>query len=111
MTKINQAVGFRLLTKFGSKGVVNLWKAVPVAGAFVGGAFDSVTTKIIGPLADRLFQKRVLLLETVLLFQKTIQLKNNNFYGYAHYKIFCLMSVFAFNRSKMDKTIYCSTKG
>ena len=33
LTKINQKVGFRLLTKFGTKGAVNLVKVVPVAGA------------------------------------------------------------------------------
>jgi hypothetical protein len=37
LTKINQAVGFRLLTKFGEKGAINLIKLVPVAGGFIGG--------------------------------------------------------------------------
>ncbi len=51
LTKINQTVGFRLLTKFGSKGAINLIKLVPVAGGVVGGAFDSITTNIIGNVA------------------------------------------------------------
>lgn len=55
LTKINQMVGFRLVTKFGSKGAINLWKAVPVAGAVVGGTFDTVTTKSIGSLAKKTF--------------------------------------------------------
>ncbi|WP_271399361.1 EcsC family protein [Salinicoccus roseus] len=47
LVKINQAVGFRLLTKFGSKGVINLGKAVPFIGGAVGGGFDAVSTKAI----------------------------------------------------------------
>lgn len=52
---INQRVGFRLLTKFGSKGAVNLGKAVPLVGGIVGGAFDTVTTDIIGKIAKKTF--------------------------------------------------------
>jgi hypothetical protein len=37
ITKINQKVGFRLLTKFGSKGVINLGKMVPLTGGIIGG--------------------------------------------------------------------------
>ncbi len=29
LTKINQLIGFRFITKFGSKGIINLGKAVP----------------------------------------------------------------------------------
>lgn len=32
ITAINQKVGFKLLTKFGEKGVINLGKAVPILG-------------------------------------------------------------------------------
>lgn len=52
---INQKVGFRLLTKFGEKGVVNLGKFVPLAGAVVGATVDSVSTKIIGNVARGTF--------------------------------------------------------
>ena len=52
---INQRVGFRLLTKFGEKGVVNLGKVVPLAGAVVGAIVDSVPTKIIGNMARDTF--------------------------------------------------------
>ncbi|MFM1598488.1 EcsC family protein [Streptococcus mutans] len=55
LTKINQAVGFRLATKFGTTGVINLDKTVPVAGAVVGGAFDAVTTRTIAKLAKNTF--------------------------------------------------------
>ena len=48
---INQKVEFRLLTKFGEKGVINLGKGVPLFGGIIGATVDSVTTKIIGNIA------------------------------------------------------------
>ena len=47
LTKINQLIGFRFITKFGSKGVINLGKAVPFVGAGVGGFVDFLETKTI----------------------------------------------------------------
>ena len=55
LTKINQKVGFRLVTKFGEKGVVNLGKAVPAVGAAVGGGFNLVETKVIAHRAYKVF--------------------------------------------------------
>lgn len=55
ITKINQKVGFRLLTKFGSKGVVNLGKMIPLAGGVIGGTADGVSTAAIGKVAKKLF--------------------------------------------------------
>ena len=55
LTKINQAVGFRLITKFGETGVINMGKAVPVVGGIIGGGFDLVSTKIIANNACRIF--------------------------------------------------------
>jgi hypothetical protein len=55
LTKINQAVGFRLLTKAGTTGVINLGKAVPVLGGIVGGAFDGITTNTVGNTARKIF--------------------------------------------------------
>lgn len=52
---INKAVGFRLLTKFGEKGVINLGKAVPLVGGFIGGTVDGVGTNVIGKTAKKLF--------------------------------------------------------
>ena len=52
---INQKVGFRLLTKFGEKGVINLGKAVPLVGGVIGATFDSVTTNTIGNIARDTF--------------------------------------------------------
>ena len=53
--KINQAVGFRLLTKAGTTGVVNLSKAVPILGGVIGATVDAVTTNTIGNMAVEVF--------------------------------------------------------
>ncbi|RUS44954.1 EcsC family protein [Cohnella sp. AR92] len=55
ITKINQKVGFRLLTKFGSKGAINLGKMIPLAGGLIGGTADGVSTVVIGKVAKKLF--------------------------------------------------------
>jgi len=52
---INQKIGFRLLTKFGEKGVVNLGKAIPLVGGIIGGTVDSVATNTIGNIARDTF--------------------------------------------------------
>lgn len=57
LVKINQKVGFRLLTKFGTKGVINIGKMIPIVGAVVGGAFDFAETKTIANRAYKLFIK------------------------------------------------------
>jgi hypothetical protein len=53
--KINQAVGFRMITKFGQTGAINLGKAVPLAGGVIGGTFDCTTTYAIGRVARNVF--------------------------------------------------------
>ncbi len=55
LTKINQAVGFRLFTKFGQKGLVNIHKAIPVVGSVVGGSIDALSTYSIAKAAKALF--------------------------------------------------------
>jgi hypothetical protein len=55
LTVINQKVGFRLLTKFGEKGVVNLGKAVPIVGGIIGGTVDGVATNTVGKVARDIF--------------------------------------------------------
>jgi len=57
LTKINQKVGFRLITKFGTKGIINVGKMIPGVGAIVGGGFDLVETKIIADRAYKWFFK------------------------------------------------------
>ena len=51
LIEINKKVGFRLLTKFGEKGVINLAKAVPIVGGIIGATFDSFSTNTIGNVA------------------------------------------------------------
>ena len=55
LVKINQKVGFRFLTKFGTKGLINIGRMVPVVGAVVGGGFDFIETKIIADRAYKMF--------------------------------------------------------
>lgn len=55
LVKINQRVGFRLITEFGEKGIVNMGKLVPLVGGFIGGGFDVVSTKVIARNAIKLF--------------------------------------------------------
>lgn len=57
ITAINQKVGFRFVTKFGEKGIVNLGKVVPVLGAFIGGGIDVASTRIIGYNAYKIFMQ------------------------------------------------------
>ncbi|GJJ02772.1 hypothetical protein RugamoR64_33100 [Duganella rhizosphaerae] len=52
---INQKVGFRLVTKFGEKGVINLVKVVPFFGGVVGGTVDAIATNLIGNVARNTF--------------------------------------------------------
>lgn len=55
LTKINQKVGFRFLTKFGTKGLINLGKAVPIVGGVISGGFDFAETKLIANRAYKMF--------------------------------------------------------
>ncbi len=52
---INQKVGFRLLTKFGEKGVINLGKCIPLVGGVIGGTVDAIGTRTIGKTAKKVF--------------------------------------------------------
>jgi uncharacterized protein (DUF697 family) len=55
ITKINQTVGFRLVTKFGQTGAINLGKAIPFLGGVIGGTVDAVATRTIGKVAINTF--------------------------------------------------------
>lgn len=55
LTKINQKVGFRLLTKFGEKGLINLGKLVSGVGAVINGGVDFAETKAIAKRAYQMF--------------------------------------------------------
>ncbi len=55
LTKINQRMGFRFITKFGEKGVINLGKIVPVVGGIIGGGVDVASTSVIAKNAIEMF--------------------------------------------------------
>jgi hypothetical protein len=55
--EINKKVGFRLVTKAGEKGVVNLMKVVPICGAVIGGTFDGMFVNACGHAAKSVFPK------------------------------------------------------
>ena len=51
LIEINRRIGFRLITKFGETGVINLGKAIPLLGGLIGGSFDAYATNMIGEVA------------------------------------------------------------
>ena len=57
LIKINQQVGFRLVTKFGQKGLMNVVKMMPLVGGVVGGVFDTGMTLTIGNIAKKVFSE------------------------------------------------------
>ncbi len=53
---INKAIGFRLLTKFGEKGLINLGKVIPpIAGGVIAGALDYLSSNTLGYIAKNTF--------------------------------------------------------
>jgi uncharacterized protein (DUF697 family) len=69
LKKINKAVGFRLVTKFGKTGVVNIHKMIPVLGGVVGGSVDAMSTYAIAKAAKALF------LNDIIDFEKQEQME------------------------------------
>lgn len=57
IVKINRTVGFRLLTKGGTKGLINLGKAIPVIGGIVGGAYNWAEVAICARAAKKMFNE------------------------------------------------------
>jgi hypothetical protein len=55
LMKINQLIGFRFITKFGTTGTVNLGKSVPILGSIAGGCVDYCGTKVIADRAYNMF--------------------------------------------------------
>lgn len=58
LSEINKIVGFRLLTKFGEKGLINLGKMVPVVGGVLGGSINGFGTYTIGKAAKKIFNTK-----------------------------------------------------
>lgn len=61
--EINQRIGMRLVTKFGTSGAINLGKIIPVVGGVVGGSVDMISTQVIGRVAISTFLPAPLLRE------------------------------------------------
>jgi hypothetical protein len=57
LIEINKAIGFRLITKAGETGVVNLMQLVPIVGGVVGATFDGLFVNRCGQAAKALFPK------------------------------------------------------
>lgn len=55
LVDVDRHVGYRLVTKAGEKGVVNLTKLVPLVGGPIGAAVDGVSCKTIAGYAMRTF--------------------------------------------------------
>lgn len=55
LQEINKKVGFKLFTKFGEKGIINLGKAVPLLGGLIGGTFDAYSTNVVGNVSRDTF--------------------------------------------------------
>jgi hypothetical protein len=55
LARINAAVGFRLVTKFGQTGVVSLGRTIPLVSGAIGATFDGTTTAIVGKAAKNTF--------------------------------------------------------
>ena len=53
--RINEAIGFRLLSRFGGAGTVNMSKIIPLVGGIIGGSMDSIATRTIGHIARDTF--------------------------------------------------------
>ena len=61
LININKAVGFRLVTKFGSTGIINLSKVVPIVGGLIGAYIDRRWCLISGKIAKKwLYEKKTL---------------------------------------------------
>lgn len=57
LVKINQMLGFRFITKFGEKGVINLAKGIPFVGGFLNGGLNLTETMILAKNAMKDFSR------------------------------------------------------
>ncbi len=57
LIEINRLVGFRLVTKFGEKGIINLGKGIPFVGGVIGASVDGLSCRSSGRIAKKIFFK------------------------------------------------------
>jgi len=55
LIEINKRIGFRLITKAGEKGVINIIRGIPIIVAPISGAFDAIYCREVGKKAKKLF--------------------------------------------------------
>jgi EcsC family protein len=55
LIRINRAVGFRLVTKFGEQGVISLAKVIPVLGGGIGAGVNVASINVLAGYAKRNF--------------------------------------------------------
>lgn len=55
LRKINNLIGFRLVTKTGGRAAIKLTKMIPVFGGLVGAGFDTTTTLVIANISKKTF--------------------------------------------------------
>ncbi|MDU1892315.1 MAG: EcsC family protein [Dysgonomonas sp.] len=55
LTKVIENVATKLATNAGQKSVTSLAKAMPLLGGAVGGAYDGVSTRVVGKVAKKIF--------------------------------------------------------
>ncbi len=58
LIEINKKIGFRLLTKAGERGVINLIKVVPLIGGAIGGGVDAAACQTVGEIAKKVFRPK-----------------------------------------------------
>jgi len=58
LIEVNKRIGFRLLTKAGERGVINLMKLVPGVGGVVSGTFDASVCIAVGRIAKYSFRTK-----------------------------------------------------
>lgn len=57
LIEINKKVGFRLLTKFGTKGAINLGKFIPIGGGLLSATVNIATMRAVGQFAKHNFPR------------------------------------------------------
>jgi len=57
LLEINKKVGFKLLTKAGEKGIINLSKIVPIIGGPISGTVDALMCRSVGKTAKAVFRR------------------------------------------------------
>lgn len=58
LARVNRAIGARLVTKAGQRGVLRLSRIVPVVGGLAGGTVDALACAAVGRMARKLFAPR-----------------------------------------------------